>query len=145
MKNNNSGFTLIEVLVVLTILSVFLLSAIAIAIVSVRNLKNSENKILATRYAEGLTEWLRGEKDADWDTFITQTGTWCFSEEPIITWPSTPGGCLPNEKINSIFERKAVISYDSALERTLLDVTVSWDEGNETVSVPISTVLEKYK
>ncbi|OGK31034.1 hypothetical protein A3F29_03200 [Candidatus Roizmanbacteria bacterium RIFCSPHIGHO2_12_FULL_33_9] len=141
---NNFGFTLIEVLVVLSILSLFLLSAITVSIVSVRNLKSSENKILATRYAEGLSEWIRGQKESDWDIFIGKTGAWCFSEEPILTWPLSTGNCLPNEKISSIFERKAVISYDSALDRIISDVTVSWDEGSETVAVPISTILEKY-
>lgn len=143
-KNKNSGFTLIEVLVVLSILSVFLVSAVTISIVTVRNLINSQNKILATRYAEGLKEWLRGEKEEGWDAFILKTGTWCFSEDPITTWPLLARDCEPDEKINVIFKREANIAIDSA-NRIYIDITVSWDQGNETVSIPISTVFEKYK
>ncbi|MEX1052549.1 MAG: type II secretion system protein, partial [Patescibacteria group bacterium] len=131
-KKRNSGFTLLEVLVVLGILSVFLLAAITISIVSVRNLKSSENKLLGTRYAEGLMEWVRGEKDADWDVFITKQGLWCFNEEEII-WPITTGNCAGQEKIKQIFDREVTLTYDDLSERVVVNVKVFWNEGNEIV------------
>jgi len=143
-SKTKSGFTLLEVLIVIGILSVFLLSAITISIVSVRNLKSSENKILGTRYAEGLIEWIRGEKDADWDIFISKVGVWCFNQEDI-HWPQVTGNCVSEDKLNLIFDREATIAYDNDLERAVVSVDVFWDEGSETVEVPISTILEKYE
>lgn len=143
---NKSGFTLLEVIVVIGILSVFLLSAVTVSIVSIRNLKNSENKILATRYAEGLIEWLRGEKEANWDIFITKgtpSGvTWCFAEP--LNWPASSGECLQNQKINNFFNRKAIMTYDDNLERMNINATVTWDEGSESISIPINTIFEQY-
>ncbi|MEK6952488.1 MAG: type II secretion system protein [Nanoarchaeota archaeon] len=146
--NNKSGFTLLEVLVVIGILSVFLLSAVTVSIVSVRNLKNSENKILASRYAEGLIEWLRGEKEADWDDLKTnRLGIWCFKDEPIIDWPSSqsPLGCQ-NQKINNLlFQRKASISVsDTDPNRLLVEVNISWNEGEEIITIPVNTLFEQY-
>ncbi len=144
MNKNRFGFTLLEVLVVLGILSVFLLSAVTVSIVSVRNLKSSEFKILATRYGEGLVEWLRGEKDVNWNTFITKVGVWCFNQEPITQWPQS-GACGPEDQnINKLFKREVLVDYNNALNRTVVKITVSWDEGNRTVSIPITTILEKY-
>lgn len=140
---NKTGFTLLEVLVVVGILSIFLLSAVTISIVSIRNLKNSETKILATRYGEGLIEWLRGEKDVNWNTFITKVGVWCFKDEPITQWPQS-GGCGQNQKIKNLFEREVIVDYNGALDQIIVKVSVSWDEGNQTVNIPITTILEKY-
>lgn len=138
-----SGFTLLEVLVVIGILSVFLLSAVTVSIVSVRNLKNSENKILASRYAEGLIEWLRGEKESDWTLFILKEGTWCFNDEPITQWPQS-GTCGPEDaNINNNFKREVIIDYDD-ISRVLVKVSVSWNEGDETITIPISTLFEQY-
>ncbi|MFH1826958.1 MAG: type II secretion system protein [bacterium] len=145
-KKKNSGFTLIEVLVVLSILSVFLISAVTISIITVRNLINSQNKILATRYAEGLKEWLKGEKETDWDIFKDKAGgTWCFNVDPITIWPSE-SNCEPDEKINVIFKREVNIQSDSIdPNRIIIDIVVSWNQGNETVSIPINTIFEKYE
>lgn len=138
-----SGFTLLEVLVVIGILSVFLLSAVTVSIVSVRNLKNSENKILASRYAEGLIEWLRGEKESNWASFILNEGTWCFNNEPITQWPQT-GTCGPEDaNINNNFKREVIIDYDD-ISRVLVKVSVSWNEGDELITIPVSTLFEQY-
>lgn len=142
-----TGFTLLEVLIVIGILSVFLLSAVTVSIVSVQNLKNSENKILASRYAEGLIEWLKGEKEKNWDGIdglvSKATGVKrCFVEP--IEWPTSPGDCSANQKINNFFTREAIITYYDTSKRVTINATVSWNEGDETITIPINTIFEQY-
>jgi prepilin-type N-terminal cleavage/methylation domain len=62
MTTHKKSFTLIEVLIFVTILSLFFVAAAAVTIVSLRNLKVQEHKILATRYAEELLELAKREK-----------------------------------------------------------------------------------
>lgn len=147
IMKNKSGFTLLEVLVVIGILSVFLLSAVTVSIVSIRNLKNSENKILASRYAEGLIEWLRGEKENNWDgvdgLVSKATGDKRCFVEPLV-WPASIGDCNENQKINNLFYREAIITYNVSSERITINATVSWGEGDEEVTVPINTIFEHY-
>ena len=79
MRTKKKSFTLIEVLIFVTILSLFFVVASAVTITSLQNLKVQEHKILATRYAEELLEWLRGEKEVDWNKFINYRGNYCFN------------------------------------------------------------------
>ncbi|MDO8498060.1 MAG: type II secretion system protein, partial [bacterium] len=66
---SKSAFSLIEVLVFTSILSIFFVAAATVTTVSLRNLKISERKIIATRYMEDVASWLRAQKESDWNTF----------------------------------------------------------------------------
>jgi type II secretory pathway pseudopilin PulG len=92
------GFSLLEVIIFLGIFSVFFLSATSIITFILSQSKLSEQRIMAAKHAEELLEWLKGERDADWVTFSTAKATtsgktWCFSESPIMNWPTTEGSC----------------------------------------------------
>ncbi len=151
IKNNKEiGFTLIEVLIVISIMSIFFISAVTIAIFSLQNLKSSENKILATRYAEELLEWIRGEKEADWNSLKTiRAGNgffqdWCFNTEPVIDWPSEMGNCDEDDtKIRSIFTRVASLKYDT--EKIIIKIKTSWLERNNVVEIPLNTIFSQYE
>lgn len=144
-KSLHQGFSLIEVLIFITILSLIFIAAAAVGTVSIRNSQNSANKLVATHYAEEAIEWLRSQKNADWVIF-TEYGNpppkiYCFYTEPISTWPLTTGNCTNDQVIDSLFRREVTVAYDIVLEMVNIDVNVMWSEGGNNYSVPISTVF----
>jgi type II secretory pathway pseudopilin PulG len=140
MVANKKSFTLIEVLIFVTILSLFFVTAITITVVSLRNLKIQEHKILATRYAEELLEWLRGEKEVDWNLFTTKSDTYCFNSSPISSWGNL-GNCS-SYSLNNLYKREVVLtSYGIPPYQVNVSITVSWQELGQTYQVPINTVF----
>ncbi|OGK18344.1 hypothetical protein A3G67_03565 [Candidatus Roizmanbacteria bacterium RIFCSPLOWO2_12_FULL_40_12] len=146
MKKVSRGFSLVEVLVFVSVLAVFFVVAAAISSVSLRVSKSNENKLRATHYAEELTEWLRGRKEEDWDAFLkNRQGTWCFNNTPLTNWPSS-GTCLSSSYLDTIFKREAVISDPVPNDDQLnVSVTVSWSEAANTFNVPLKTVFSRFE
>lgn len=139
----NAAFSLIEVLVFTSILSLFFVVAAAVTTASLRNMKINEHKILATRYAEELLEWLRGEKETDWNAFVNNRSNknYCFSISPITSWPS-PGSCPANGGLNPpIYKREVTLTTTGGGFQVRVSIVVSWQDLGHTYSVPINTVF----
>ncbi len=137
------SFTLIEVLIVLSIFSIFFVIALSITTVLVRNMKFQQKKLLATHYAEELKEWLIFEKSQDWDFFKQKTGTYCFNNQEI-TWPANATPCI-NYGLNS-FKRQAVLIFNAASNRMQITIEVSWlDIANNEKKVIINLNLSPWE
>jgi type II secretory pathway pseudopilin PulG len=149
------GFSLIEVLIFTTILSLFFTMAIAVIIASLRDMKSNEHKIIATRYAEELLEWVRGEKDIDWNDFATTKAggntttsgssiTYCFNNETI-AWPTSTGECNADQLIQNIYKRDLTLSNidcgSNLICKTNVRITVSWQDLGNKYTVPINTIF----
>jgi type II secretory pathway pseudopilin PulG len=140
MITHKKSFTLIEVLIFLAILSLFFVAAAAVTIVSLRNLKVQEHKILATRYAEELLEWLRGEKEADWNQFATYNDTYCFNSSPIISWGNS-GNCS-SYSLNNLYKREVTLTVQGTPPYQVnISIIVSWQELGQTYQVPINSIF----
>lgn len=140
----NEGFSLLEVLIFVTILSLVFIGAVAVGTVSIRNSKNAEYKILATRYAEELMDWLHGQQQADWIIFTNKINpppvtTYCFEDEPIADWPVSSGACTNTQLINSLFQRQVTLTDNGGSVN--VDIQVSWDEGQNDYDVLVKGVL----
>jgi type II secretory pathway pseudopilin PulG len=136
------GFSLIELLIFTTILSLVFISVSTIITASLANLKKQEHKILATHFAEELLEWLRAEKEADWNSFVNKNGTYCFNANPIPnSWPfSIP---CSDFDLNSIFKREAQLS--SSTSQKNITITVKWLETNGENRVTIKAVFNPWE
>jgi len=145
-KNLRSSFSLLEVLIFVSILSVFFVSAATITVVSLRNMKINEHKILATYYAQELMGWLRDEKDADWNAFVTKSATtpsyktYCFKTTPISNWP-VEGACGTDDWLSSIFKRELYLSANADDSQIYVRINLSWSELGIAYNVPLSTVF----
>jgi len=154
MVANKKSFTLIEVLIFVTILSLFFVVAAAVTIASLRNLKIQEHKILATRYAEELLEWLRGEKEENWggelynisnpvDSFTEKVSQWgsdqtiCFNS---LDWNNT-SPC--NYSLDQFFKRSASFTWNPGnyIYQVNVAILVEWQELGQTYQIPINTVF----
>lgn len=140
------GFSLIEVLVFVTILSMFFVMAVTITTFNLRNMKIQEHKILATLYSEEAIEWLKQEKEDDWQLFLTRgtTGSgknYCLNS---LDWDSGDSDCEDNYALGppNIFKRVLVISNSgSPADSVSVNLTTSWLENDVEQTVTIKSVL----
>lgn len=139
-----SGFTIIEVLVAVAIVSVIFTSLISIAAISLRNSNINIRKTVGAHMADGLQEWIKGEKEDDWETFIGKTGTWCFNEPLITDWPSE-GEC-DHDGFGSInnfnYKRSVTITNNGDVYKS--KVTFYWDETNLNNTVVNETYYSQW-
>ncbi len=138
------AFTLIEVLIFVTILSLFLITAAAIMTLSLRNTKINEHRIIATHSAEEVLEWLRGEREVDWNSFITKSSaspglTYCFNSSPP-AWPGSTGACT-NYSLRGMYKRQVTLTSDSSQISIGVSISVSWVEVGTMYSTPINTTF----
>lgn len=145
---SNRGFSLIELLVFVSIFSLFFVIAISVMTVSLKNLKTNEHRIVATRYAEELLEWMKGEKEQDWNAFYARASgggsAYCFNgidpnwtvTSPCAEFNGITGSTYPSK----IYKRDAVLTQASTFQVDVT-ITVSWMEGTRLVTVPLNSSL----
>jgi Tfp pilus assembly protein PilV len=153
IDNSERGQSLFEIIFSLAIAGLIIVAIVSLASVSIRNSAISRNRALASRYAKELSEWLREERDKDFDVFKDNVSsdssfTHCFDTSPP-SW-GNDGACSTSEFIDgkTIFLREASFACFQGLvsrDCTNLDVdtiearvSVYWDDaqgGHEVKSV----------
>lgn len=140
------GFSLIEVIIFVSIISVVFILAVTITVGVLRQLKVNEHKILATRYAEEAMEWIRDEKEVDWTIFTAKGGkTYCLNTA--LNW-NNQSNCSSTYSLDSYYSRIATLtskSVSGVVYEIDVDVKVQWQEGGNTYSVPVTTALTVYE
>ena len=112
--------SMFEVIFAIAVAALILVGITSLAATSVKNSSFSTNNAVATKYAQEAVEWLREERDNNWNTFAANaTGTEiCLGSSP----PSWGGSCkIPNAGL----ERKVTLTTipSGAIEAV---VVVSW-------------------
>ena len=142
MTKDEKGQSLFEVVLALAVAALIIIAIVALATISIRNANFSRNQSLTTRYAQEAIEWLRGQRDEDWDAFATRalTPLWCLKS---LSWTDTIiGGCGSSGFISdTIFKRE--ISF-TILDASNIDteVKVYWQDAqglHETKTVTTFT------
>lgn len=141
VKFHKLGFSLVEVLVFVTILGLFFVAAISVSLFSLKNMKFNEHKIMAAHYAEEATEWVTYEKENDWESFITKTGTRCLNAS-VLSWDET-GSCDFTLGTPALFRRTITLTNNGA--QVEVGTTVSWFEGSQRKDVTVNTVLNLWE
>jgi Tfp pilus assembly protein PilV len=146
MKKLESGQSLFELVVAIAISALIIVAVVSLASTSIRNSDFSKNKSLAATYAQEATEWLRGQRDADINAFVThaQAPTWCFSG---LNW-NLSGPCGSSDLISGTpFTRQATFteSVESGKNVIQVDVTVSWRDAQGLHEVVSATGLTDWR
>ncbi len=160
MYNDQSGFTFIEVLVFTTIISFLFISMTSTVISSLQRMSITEHRLYANRHAEELVEWLRAEKESDWDVFRQRdlgngTGTfYCFNNQLDfasnlqLQWNNAQvdlQACQYNGIANEpprIYRRYVLITaIPPDFNQVNIQVVVEWQEGLQFYTVPLNTVF----
>jgi len=129
MTKDEKGQSLFEVLLALAVAALVIIAIVALATTSIRNANFSRNQSLTTRCTQEAIEWLRGQRDEDWDAFAIRalTSPWCLKS---LSWTDTVvGGCGSSDFISdTIFKRE--ISF-TILDASNIDteVKVYWEDA----------------
>lgn len=137
-----NAFSLIEVLIFVTVLALFFVVAAAVTSTTIRNMKINEHKTIATHYADELTEWLRYQKESDWNSFSSLSGQLCFGTD----LTSYPLGTSPICSINidQIYTRSA--TFTTSDNSVQVEVNVEWTEsGNTPYVIKQNTLFTLYE
>lgn len=135
------SFSLIEVLVFVTILSLFLITAASIITVSIRQNTLKIHLLKATHYNEQLLDWIKSEKETDWNTFVTMadvTGkTYCFTDT---TYSWSIATC--DYDLDAIFKRYAILkSIGSPVSQVEVTIFTDWKESSMDHTTKLHTVF----
>ncbi|MDO8496935.1 MAG: hypothetical protein Q7S61_00130, partial [bacterium] len=126
-------------------------AAATVTTVSLRNLKISERKIIATRYMEDVASWLRAQKESDWNTFAEKASagggnTYCFNSTSI-SWPSA-SVCGETYALGNTFRREVNLVTDPSNAQVTSTVSVTWQDSigiGGTMGVLLNTVYSVWE
>jgi Tfp pilus assembly protein PilV len=132
VKKIVKGQSLFEVTVTLMIVSLVVTAIAGLALISIKSSSYSRNKTLTTRYIQEANEWIKGQKDTDWNAFLANVGshgTLCFQSVDDGWYQKS--SCLSTDYIvgtNLIRQ----VSFDASITNTVMvNVTVSWSDQND--------------
>ena len=142
------GQSLFEVLIVIAISALIIVAIVSMTTNSIQNSTFAKNNALASTYVQQASEWLRGQRDSDTNTFITYAKTvgasnpgWCLKD---LSWPAGTGLCASNDYIfGTIFIRQATFVVVPSNGKNLVTATisVSWKDSKGTHNVTSTTYL----
>lgn len=130
--STESGQSLFEITLALAITTVIIIAIVALTATSIRNTTFSKNKTLATSYSQEATEWLRGQRDADFQIFESRAliPKYCL---PALSWVSASvGACGAGQEIvGTPFKREISFSTSVVNGKTLIQAStnVFWTDA----------------
>ncbi|MDO8610000.1 MAG: hypothetical protein Q7R95_05595, partial [bacterium] len=115
---------------------------------SLHNMKYNEHKIIATRYAEELTNFIKNEKDINWMIFTTHGDSsginYCFNNNSSLAWTDNTN-CGSSFALNSMYKRFATITTNGTPVSSVdVVVDVSWRETTIR-SVKINSIYQVWE
>jgi type II secretory pathway pseudopilin PulG len=132
----NRGQSLFELVVAIGISALVIVVLVSLVSNALQNAAFAKNETLAGHYAQDTVEWLRGQRDADINSFVTNVSssfgiTKCFNT---LAW-SAVGPCDASDKISGLFVRqitfKSINVVVSGVTKNIIeaDITVSWTDS----------------
>ncbi|HSX49290.1 MAG TPA: hypothetical protein VLE44_03450 [Candidatus Saccharimonadales bacterium] len=141
--SNSKGQSFFEVVVAMGLISIVLVTLVAMASLSIRATTFSRSQTEAVRLTQQASEWLRGEKDASWTIFKTRaaSGTWCLDS---LTW-SRPGTCSANNIVpGTIFTRQVKFTNIDAVT-IQSDIQTTWADAQGTHTSTTGVIFTNWK
>lgn len=104
-------------------------------------MKINEHKIIGTRYAEEAVEWLRSEKETDWNVFTSRIPT--SDTEFCMNTLGWSGGSECDYELDNLYKRtvtlKSLQTDDGYKYEVTVNVLIEWDEVGKTYEIPVNT------
>lgn len=137
-----TGQTLFELVIAIGVVVLVLAGIVHVVTTSIKNSTFAKNQSEATRYAKEAQEWLRQERDKNWNTFSGKIGTWCLDT---LSWPGASLACSQSQLIpGTIFKRQGVITtVDSNTVGARVEVL--WNDPSGPHKVSIDTRLSNWR
>jgi Tfp pilus assembly protein PilV len=143
---NLSGFTIVEVIIACTIISVTVLTLMSAAGKGIELSNRALRQTEANMLLEEGVEAVKTIRDTDWTTISNlslDTDYYLFFDTTSNTWTlntssTAPSGSIPTYPINSIFDRKVVVSNVERDSSDNIVETGTIDEGTKKVNITVS-------
>jgi Tfp pilus assembly protein PilV len=147
---STSGQSLIEVLTALAVVLLVLVALIRATTMSMRSGSFSKSQAQASSYAQEAIEWIRAERDKDWDNNIAVRANdlgnkLCLTR---LEWPIVSGGCGEGDYLeaNQRFKREVTLtSVGGAGNQVEVEVVVSWQESGGEHQSKLTTYLSNWR
>ncbi|PIR60074.1 MAG: hypothetical protein COU68_03095 [Candidatus Pacebacteria bacterium CG10_big_fil_rev_8_21_14_0_10_45_6] len=129
-KKNQQGQSLFELIVAIGVIGIVLLAIVNLIGNAISANNYARNRTLGIRYTQEGLEWLRGERDTSWASFMTRAAggsgrLWCISD---LDW-SHSGACSADAIGSTIFSREARLTLISPT-RIQVAVSTAWRDGS---------------
>lgn len=147
LKNRN-GSSLLEVVIFIGIVSLFFVAIAYSTTSALQRTETSKSRILATRHSEALEQWIRGEKEENWVTFLAQSSqegtTYCFNGD-LVDWPVTSGSCASDAyDLDNLYKREATLTTSIDSSTVTVTINTEWRDRGNVFNVDLTTVLARY-
>lgn len=147
MREHNKGQSLFEVVLALALSTLIIVALVSLVSNSIKNSTYSRNKTYATHYTQEASEWLRGQRDGDWDVFSTN---YLFCPTPphvqcfdTLAWGNC-GACSDTEFIGDLFKREISFS-DIEADSVTVEVKTYWTDSQGIHEVRSNTILTDWR
>ncbi|CAN5325257.1 hypothetical protein BH10PAT1_BH10PAT1_4310 [soil metagenome] len=136
-KKKQKGQSFFEVIVAMALISIVLITLVALASVSIRASAFSRNQTQASRFTGQAAEWLTAEKSASWTTFLVHASTpqWCLTS---LSWLQS-GDC--SDFISGTIFTRTLNLTKNADGSVSADVVTQWEDAQGVHSVPTSVIF----
>src|SRR3990172_9646435 len=99
-NKNESGQSLFESVIAISVVGVALISLVGLTISAIGSATLAKNQTLATKYTKEALEWLRGERDRNWNQFLSRStaggSRYCINILPTGNWNTGTCGSSEN-------------------------------------------------
>lgn len=152
-KANKKGFSLLEVIVATSLLSIILVASVSFTTSLIKNMEYNKTKLYATRHLDDLKEFVDGERLSDWSSFATKAypsgNKFCFNE--LISDKTTISNTSACRNFNGvdqsvgpkIFKREVTLSGN--INKVTATFEVSWQQGGRTYTEDAVTVYTQWQ
>ena len=148
-KNLQLGQSLFEVVLALGVITAITVGIVSLTVNAMRNAAFSKNKTLAGRYAQEATEWLRSQRDTNFDTFAdgnhVGTSPRCF---PTLGWGGRVGSCLATDNISGTPLFRIITFSSTAPSGKIIiqaDIKVYWTDAQGYHEVRSATSFSDWR
>lgn len=119
-----------EVVLALFVITMIIVAVVILSTNSISNSLFSKNKTLASRYSQEAVEWLRSERENNFNNFsqFADTPTYCLDGLNFLN----TGLCSSDETIpDTTFERVLYFTKQVSSGKTIIDATVvtTWNDS----------------
>jgi len=142
------GQSLFEIIFALGLITLILIAVVSLAGLSIKNSSFSQLQTTATRYMETTMEWLREQKELDWDNFYTfalnasiSNSKWCFNE---LSWENATLGECSGFIIDTNIKREITFVTNLNPAEVQVIVNVNWLDSNGYHEVSSTSELTNY-
>ncbi len=132
-----SGQMLVELVLAIAVAILVLVALVQVTTRSIFSTRFARKQTKAVTVGTQGVEWLREQRNIDWNAFYTKSGSYCLQT---LAW-SPPVPCPP--VTGTVFTRTLVITPAGGNNVTAV-VTVKWDEGSKTYTANQTAVFYNY-